>query len=384
MLKKSYFFLSLFLFNLISCQHDDSVQPTNVTPVLKNLVVPDTIFTQIGQPAIVSVQVIDDNGWDDIKSVNYQIFNSVGANYAEGNLVDDGDYENHGDIIAKNGIFSQRLPHDFPTGSYRFVVSAVDRSELESDSLDKTFFAKLGILNHAPTLSALQIPDSVYVDGIISFILQVRASDGDEGDFVQKVICQIFGPTISDLAQEGELTDDGLSGDQFANDGIFTLETTTAFAYWKFGSYYLFITAFDSRQKISESYIKVLPWAKINLGVVPYIFNLSAPDTIIRPSSGGKSFLLTLEASDADNNRDIKEVFFYSKRPDGEYANSGNPFQLYDDGQSGDEIADDYKYSLTIWITSENTIGNYTFEFQARDYSNLLSNKIIHIITVTN
>jgi hypothetical protein len=37
---------------------------------------------------------------------------------------------------------------------------------------------------------------------------------------------------------------------------------------------------------------------------------------------------------------------------------------------------------LIIWITAENMLGNYTFEFQARDYSNLLSNKITHIITV--
>ena len=76
---------------------------------------------------------------------------------------------------------------------------------------------------------------------------------------------------------------------------------------------------------------------------------------------------MTIEASDGDNNRDVKEVFFYSKKPDGEYANSGNPFKLYDDGQSGDAIAQDNKFSLIIWITAENMLGNYTFEFQARD-----------------
>jgi hypothetical protein len=108
---------------------------------------------------------------------------------------------------------------------------------------------------------------------------------------------------------------------------------------------------------------------------------VSAPDTIKRPSSDDKSFLLTATTTDADDNRDVKEVTFDTFKPDGS-ASSGNPFQMYDDGTSGDVVAGDFIFSLRIFITSQNATGNYRFEFQAKDYSDLLSNKIIHTITV--
>jgi len=379
--QKNIFLLLIFSL-LLFCQNDDPVKPKNVPPILKNFVVPDTIFTQVNQSYIVSISVSDENGPDDIASVTYEVLNSQGTIFTNGVFFDDGDYDSHGDIIANNGTYSQRLNIDFPTGSYQIIAKAVDKSELESDTSEKTFYAKEGIINHAPSLTTLQIPDSIYVDKIIPFVIQVRAEDEDTDDYIQKVTYQILGPTISDLAQEGELLDDGSAGDQTAGDGIYTIETTTEFASWKFGSYHFFITAFDSKQKASESFFTVVPWAKQELGVASELFNLSAPDTIVRPATGDKSILLTIEASDPDHNNDVKEVFFYSKKPNGEYANSGNPFKLYDDGLSGDATAKDNIFSLIIWITSANDLGNYVFEFQARDYSDLISNKIIHTITV--
>jgi hypothetical protein len=373
----------LFIFSLLLfCQNDDPIKPKNVAPILKNFVLPDTIFTQVNQSYIASISVSDENGLDDVASVTYEIFNSQGNVFTEGDFFDDGDYDSHGDIIANNGAYSQRLNIDFPTGSYQIIAHASDKSSLESEPLENTFYAKEGIINNAPTLTANQIPDSVYVDKIVPFIIQVSAEDEDTEDFIQKVTYQILGPTISDLAQEGQLFDDGSTGDQTAGDGIYTIETTTEFASWKFGTYHIFITAFDSKQKASESFFTVIPWAKIELGLTPELLNLSAPDTIVRPSTGDKSILLSIEASDPDHNNDVKEVFFYSKKPNGEYANSGNPFKLYDDGLSGDISAKDNIFSLIIWITSANDFGNYVFEFQARDYSDLISNKIIHTITV--
>ncbi len=367
---------------MISCDNDDPVQPTNVAPVLKNFTVPDTILTQINQSYIVSVQVSDENGLDDIASVKYEILNSQENVFAQGDFYDDGNYNSHGDIVANNGTYSQRLNVDFPAGEYQIITSAIDKSDLESDRLGKTFYTKEGVINNAPTLAVIQIPDSVYVDKIVPFFIQVRAEDEDSDDYISKVTFQVLGPTISDLALEGELVDDGSSGDQTAGDGIYSIETTTEFASWKFGSYHLYMTAFDSKQKASESIYTTIPWAKMELGVIPELFNLSSPDTIVRPMTGDKSILLTIEATDPDNKNDVKEVFFYSKKPNGEYANSGNPFNLYDDGASGDATANDNIFSLIIWIISANDLGDYVFEFQARDYSDLLSSKIIHTITV--
>ncbi|MBC8185170.1 hypothetical protein H8E88_29090 [candidate division KSB1 bacterium] len=382
MFNKKYLFLSILFIILISCKNENPVQPTNVAPVLKNFTVPDTIFTQINQSYIVSVHVSDENGLDDIAAVKYEILNSLGNVFTQGDLFDDGDYDLHGDIIANNGTYSQRLNINFPTGVYQIIVSAIDKSELESDPLENSFYAKEGVINNAPTLAVLQIPDSVYVDKIVPFFFQVRAEDEDSDDYISKVTFQVLGPTISDLALEGELVDDGSSGDQTAGDGIYSIETTTEFASWKFGSYHLYMTAFDSKQKASKSLYTIIPWAKMELGVAPVVLNISAPDTLNRPTTGDKSILLTIETTDPDHNNDVKEVFFYSKKPNGEYANSGNPFNLYDDGQLGDATANDNKFSLVIWITSANDLGDYVFEFQARDYSDLLSNNIIHTLTV--
>ncbi len=372
-----FFFIATFF---VSCQKDDPVKPTNAPPILSNFNIPDTIFTKIDQSYIISVVVTDEDGLEDIASVNYEIVGPQGSS-TTGDFYDNGDFETHGDNIAKDGKYSARLNIDFPTGVYQITAKAIDKSELESDPLEETFYAIEGKINHAPTVTAVQIPDSVYVDKSVPFIIQIRAEDVDSDDYVTKVTYQILGPTISELAQEGELIDDGSSGDQTAGDGIYSIETTTEFALWKFGTYHLYIQAFDSNNKGSESLYKIIPWAKMEIGIAPQIFNLAVPDTINLPSSQPESYLLTITVTDEDNNNDIKEVFFDTYKPDGSLSAS-SPLQMYDDGTSGDITPGDNIYSLMIHIWSSNSTGDYRFEFQARDYSNLLSNEIIHIMTV--
>jgi hypothetical protein len=91
---------------------------------------------------------------------------------------------------------------------------------------------------------------------------------------------------------------------------------------------------------------------------------------------------------DNDHYNDIKQVFFYSIKPDGTLANSGNPFFLYDDGvidqYKWDKAAHDSIFSIQIKFPYNTSTGDYRFEFQAKDYSDLLSEKIIHTITVTH
>ena len=111
-----------------------------------------------------------------------------------------------------------------------------------------------------------------------------------------------------------------------------------------------------------------------------------APDTIKRPSSGDINKIITIKATDDDNDNDVKDVFFLSLKPDSTYANHGNPIFLYDDGEvngySGDSDAKDMIFSVRIFVPDTAMLGQFQFEFQARDYSELLSNKIIHTITV--
>lgn len=376
--KKILFLFVLFLF--VSCDNDTPVSPQNKIPVLSNLSVPDTILSNEISNFIFSVKCTDEDGLDDVQSVLFEISN--GNENLSGSLFDDGNYETHGDNIANDGKYSIRLFTDLNMGNYSFSVKAVDKSGAESNSLSQDFVVEQGIVNAAPVLTQIFIPDSVAVDQVIPFVLQVRAVDPDSGDTVQRVTYQILGPTITELAEEGELFDDGAHNDSLANDNVFGIETSTAFSAWKFGLYHISIQAYDSYNKKSESIYVILPWKKMEIGVAPEVFDVSAPDTIKLPASGDDTRLITIGATDADDNRDIKDVFFNSFKPDGEISSS-SPLAMYDDGTSGDIAPGDNTYSLQIRFPYNTPIGNYRFEFQARDYSDLLSNKIIHIVTVT-
>jgi hypothetical protein len=57
---------------------------------------------------------------------------------------------------------------------------------------------------------------------------------------------------------------------------------------------------------------------------------------------------------------------------------------MQDDGKTGDAVAGDGRFSLTIQITPQNATGTYRFEFQAEDKKGALSNKIVQNINVTN
>lgn len=376
----SVLLILIFLANF-SCDQENPIEPSSFAPALSDLTVPDTVVIQPNQSFLVTVKATDENGLNDIDIVAYQIATASGQLVITGIMFDDGNYDSHGDNIANDGKYSLRLKLDVAEGDYRFRVQAVDRAGLRSNLLDKQFYARIGVINRAPVLLQYRLPDSVYVDEVVPLFIAVRASDPDSLDIIARVVYEIWGPTISELAEAGVLNDAGANGDSLAGDGIFSMVTTTRFAEWKFGSYHLMVQAYDSRNAASNSLYKILPWAKIRVGVAPQIIGVSAPDTIQLPAVGDKSFLLTANVTDADNNRDIHEVYFDTFRPDGS-ASSGNPFKMYDDGTSGDVTAGDYIYSLKIFITSQNSPGNYRFEFQARDYSGLLSNKIIHIITV--
>ena len=378
----------VILFFIISCEKDDPTSPKDFPPVLSNLAVSDTILTGINQSYIFSVECDDKNGLDDIDSVSFKISTNAGQLVVPGIMFDDGNYDAHGDNVPGDGKFSVRLKFDLDTGDYRFAVHAVDRSKLKSDELSDTFYAMQGIINRAPVIIKYHIPDTVYVDEIVPFYLSVKASDPDSQDFISKVTYQILGPKVTELAEEGILNDNGINGDSLAGDGIYSIKTTTEFANWKFGEYHLMIMAFDSRNKSSNSIYEILPWSKQEMGVPPQIYDLAAPDTIKLPSSGSDARNITIKARDDDHYNDIKHVFFYSIKPDSTLANNGNPFFLYDDGiidqYKWDEVAHDGVFSIQIKFPYDTNTGEYRFEFQAIDYSDLLSNKIIHRVRVIN
>jgi hypothetical protein len=148
------------------------------------------------------------------------------------------------------------------------------------------------------------------------------------------------------------------------------------------GNYLLKIFGCNSDKRISNFVLTNLILFRENHK--PWIEKVYAPDTIII-SEGIQKYKLIAKVSDYEGLVDIKKVFFNSYKPDGS-ASNGNPFTMYDDGDkngiSGDDIAGDGLYSLTIQITPQNPKETYRFDFYAMDKSDSLSNVYSHYITV--
>jgi hypothetical protein len=128
----------------------------------------------------------------------------------------------------------------------------------------------------------------------------------------------------------------------------------------------------------------------------PQVNFVISPDSLRRPSGvGGDSVntaFLQAHPIDPDGNCNVKEVYFYSFRPDGSATNNGNPIFMFDDGNQGfcDSIANDKKFSLCVRIVNNpNTpgyvppqTGNYRFKYFAKDYEGLESDSLVKIINV--
>ncbi len=125
-------------------------------------------------------------------------------------------------------------------------------------------------------------------------------------------------------------------------------------------------------------------------------------DSIEKPQSGDYNWtLLEAEISDPDGLGDVDSVYFYSLKPNGTYANDGNPIVMVDNGQDfnygeifngkqtyGDKEAGDgiYSFSLIVFNSSNPDLdtkpGNYIFTFFMRDKAGNLSDAVTDSIEV--
>ena len=142
------------------------------------------------------------------------------------------------------------------------------------------------------------------------------------------------------------------------------------------------VTGFDgiNRQVASSSFY-------FNNGqdnVPPVISNLIMPDSV----QLGGTILYTVEVSDSNGLQDVEFVFYEAYNPDGiKVVNSQgiSQFPMFDDGntqENGDATAGDGIFTVVLTFPISAQTGTWRFEFQARDRSKTLSNKIFHNIIV--
>jgi hypothetical protein len=140
-----------------------------------------------------------------------------------------------------------------------------------------------------------------------------------------------------------------------------------------------------------------------NIGnIIPRIVNISAPDTIVRPSDETVALqLVSAEVFDADGLETIKWVGFTSYHIEGDsMMNKGNYIYLYDDGSdvilyppnftSGDDVSGDgiYSFRIPIYGTGftdpdfQTKAGSFTWRFSTQDASNEYSKTIEYDIII--
>ena len=102
----------------------------------------------------------------------------------------------------------------------------------------------------------------------------------------------------------------------------------------------------------------------------------------------GNAMSAAVEVSDSNGLQDVEFVFYEAYNPDGiKVVNSQgiSQFPMFDDGntqENGDVTAGDGIFTVVLTFPISAQTGTWRFEFQARDRSKTLSNKIFHNIIV--
>ncbi len=112
----------------------------NVAPIISNAIIdPDTLVVTDTTFILTSVQAADNNGLNDIETVNFVVYRPDGSsNNTQVPMLDNGNLDENGDQTAGDGIFSRIIFVDQNNmkGTYRFQFQAHDRLGLLSNTID--------------------------------------------------------------------------------------------------------------------------------------------------------------------------------------------------------------------------------------------------------
>lgn len=145
------------------------------------------------------------------------------------------------------------------------------------------------------------------------------------------------------------------------------------------GEYTVLVFAVDDERRQSGELRSRLRFTAT--GEPPVLESVNVPDRVQRPAPGAQdiSLVFSADVSDPDGLANIAQVQFWNVNAPGERID------LFDDGrtqQTGDETANDGRYSRRIFLSSDNAPGVQTFAFQATDRSGLTSEIVEVQLTV--
>ena len=381
-MRKIFVLILPFLILLSNCEEENPTIPVGTNPVLSQPTAPDTLYFVSESDHFISITVNDPQGLIDIAVVTCTIFPSGSEDAVKtDSLVDDG---TKGDIIPLDGIFTTSIDAGFAqaqTGSYSLVFKAIDLSGNESDTVSHQLTIVEGEENIAPSITDVTLPATFDIKETNNYhLVTVKVIDPQGQDDIKLVLLQVFSPVYESSDSlilpilEDTLMDTGENGDEIANDGIYSNLFNSAFAEDEVGKFSFYFQAYDSSNAASDAVVKIVDVIRSD-NDPPAIFDLIAPSSMKLIPDDFAYDTLYISASDAQGLNDIREVYFHSLKPNGEYANSGNPLYLTNKGEG--------LFSYILMLPYESLPGDYTFTFEAVDKSDAKSNQITHILTVT-
>ena len=189
---------------------------------------------------------------------------------------------------------------------------------------------------------------------------------------------------LNDLGQDGDI----LIGDG-RYDGVWTLPdsmSTSADSLWKLEVMVRDVASNELNDSKNLQPERPSP---------PVIGTASHLDTLTLLADGLVLDTLTLVVSHAKGLDEIRDVSMMSLKPDGSYANSGQPIPLFDDGgnevfysfggidfTSGDSLANDGVYSLLLALAPTNLSGVYHWTFNSRTWLGIEADPVLDSIVV--
>ncbi len=132
----------------------------NAAPVIRQVSSPDT-FSVVLQDLLLMVTVTDTNGQNDIRRVYFESRNTVtGVRKFEGELFDDGDRANSGDVTAGDSVFTARIDTTIAVGKkgdFELIFMAEDQFGEISESKPVIIY----IENLVPDFGTIDVPESI-------------------------------------------------------------------------------------------------------------------------------------------------------------------------------------------------------------------------------
>lgn len=243
--------LLLIIIGLWSCGKNSVEQTTETVPEIKALTLN---YSELNHSLFIAAEVEDAQGWENIDSVTFTLYQIsttaylTGTLFLSGNLTDDGPPR---DIITQDGVFSYLIDSTelgSYEGYYRVYATAYDTDGNISEAVTETGLVQA---NSSPELYLLSAPTSFEKGDTLKFYFRVTDLQGY--DDIAAVPYSILRPDGVLYDRYYTLNDAGVSGDEVAGDGIFTIFQPTNPASKLQGLYFFYIFAEDYSGAMSDT-----------------------------------------------------------------------------------------------------------------------------------